>query len=66
MGFSFHSICRIKRAEECWNESHTIKGSPRAPKTKEKPAGLRRRVHRCSRGVSYEIRRLIKTVAARG
>jgi hypothetical protein len=44
MGFSFHSADCVKRAKECWNESHTINGSARAAKTKEKPAGLRRRV----------------------
>jgi hypothetical protein len=43
MGFSFHYTGRVKRAEEHWNESHTINinWSPRrAAKTKEKPAGL--------------------------
>jgi hypothetical protein len=30
----------VKRAEEWWNENHTINGSPRrAAKAKEKPAG---------------------------
>ncbi len=43
MGFSFHSTCCVKRAEECWNENHTINGSARAAKTKEKPAGVNRR-----------------------
>jgi len=29
MGFSFHSADCVKRAKECWNESHTINGSAR-------------------------------------
>ena len=36
MGFSFHSTGCVKRAKECWNESHTIHGSTPA-KTKENP-----------------------------
>jgi hypothetical protein len=43
MGFSFHSTGRVKRAKECWNESHTINGSPRPAKTKEELAGVNRR-----------------------
>jgi hypothetical protein len=43
MGFSFHSIGSVERAQECWNESHTINGSPRAAKTKEEPADVNRR-----------------------
>jgi hypothetical protein len=43
MGFSFHSTGCVKSAKECWNESHTINGSPRAAKTKEKPADSTRR-----------------------
>jgi hypothetical protein len=39
MGLSFHSTGCVKRAKECWNESHTTNGSPRPAKTKEKPAG---------------------------
>jgi hypothetical protein len=37
VGFSFHSTGCVKRAKECWNESHTIHGSTPA-KTKENPA----------------------------
>jgi hypothetical protein len=63
MGFSFYSTGCVKHPKECWNESHTIIGSAPAAKTKEKPAGLRRRVFgRCSRGMRGP--RLIKTVAA--
>jgi hypothetical protein len=43
MGFSFQASGRVKRTEECWNESsRTINNrSPRAAaKTKEKPAGV--------------------------
>jgi hypothetical protein len=43
MGFSFHSTGSVERAQECWNESHTINGSPRAAKTKEEPADVNRR-----------------------
>jgi hypothetical protein len=35
----FHSTGCVKRAKECWNESHTTNGSPRPAKTKAKPAG---------------------------
>ncbi len=43
MGFPFHSTGCVKRAKECRNESHAIKGSTPATKTKEKPAGVNRR-----------------------
>jgi hypothetical protein len=43
MGFSFHSIGCVKRAKECWNETHTICAPPCGAKTKEKPAGVNRR-----------------------
>jgi hypothetical protein len=33
MGFPFHSTAGVKRAKECWNESHTINGSAPAAKT---------------------------------
>ena len=40
MGFSVHSTGCVTRAKECWNESHTINGSPRREsKTKENPPG---------------------------
>jgi hypothetical protein len=48
MGFSLHSSGCVKRAKECWNESRTLNGSPRAAETKEKPAGVNRR-HRGNR-----------------
>ena len=41
MGFSFHSPGCVKRAKGCRNESHAINGSPRAAKTKEKPAKVK-------------------------
>jgi hypothetical protein len=57
MGLSFHSTGCVKGAKECWNESHTLNGSARAAKIKEKPAGLRRQVLvNFFRGKSYEIR----------
>jgi hypothetical protein len=40
MGFSFYSTGGGKRAKECWNESHAIKVSAPAAKTKKKPAGV--------------------------
>ncbi len=43
MGFSFYSTGCVKRAKECWNESHTICAPPCGAKTKEKPAGVNRR-----------------------
>jgi hypothetical protein len=49
MGFSFRSTGCVKRAQECWNESHTINGSPRPAKTKEKSAGVNRRTLICHR-----------------
>jgi hypothetical protein len=39
MGRSIHSIGCVKRAKECWNESHTVNVSACAAKTKENPAG---------------------------
>jgi hypothetical protein len=33
---------KVKRTNECWNESLTINESHHAAKTKERPAGLRR------------------------
>jgi hypothetical protein len=44
MGYSFRSTGCVKRAKECWNESHTINGSAPAAKTKEKRGGLNRRL----------------------
>jgi hypothetical protein len=46
MGFSFHATGRVKRTEECRSQNRTINDrSPRpAAKTKEKPAGMNRRV----------------------
>ena len=44
MGFSFHATGCVKRAKESWNESHTINGSVPTAKTKEKPAGVNRRI----------------------
>jgi len=44
MGFSLHSTGCVKRPKECWNESHTINGAAPAAKTKQKPAGVNRRV----------------------
>jgi hypothetical protein len=41
MGFSFHSSGCVKRAKECRNDSHAINASPRAAKTKEKPAKVK-------------------------
>jgi hypothetical protein len=41
MGFWFHSPGCVKLAKECRNESHAISGSPRAAKTKEKPAKVK-------------------------
>ena len=35
MGCSVRSSSCVKRAKECWNESHTINGSPRPEKAKE-------------------------------
>ena len=40
MGFPFHSTGCVKRAKECWNESHIINGSAPAAKTKKKPASV--------------------------
>jgi hypothetical protein len=50
MDFSFYSTGCVKRAKECWNESHTINRSTRAAKTKEKPAGVNRFPHLSSSG----------------
>jgi hypothetical protein len=55
LGFSFHSTGCVKRAKECWNESHSIDGSAPAAKTKEKRGGVNRHLtshrpdeaHRC-------------------
>jgi hypothetical protein len=44
MGFSFHATGCVKRAKESWNESHAINGSVPTAKTKEKPAGVNRRI----------------------
>ncbi len=44
MGFLFHSTGGVKRTKEFWNESHTVNESQHAAKTKERPAGLRRRL----------------------
>jgi hypothetical protein len=46
MGLSFHASGRVKRKEECRSPSRTINDrSPRpAAKTKEKPAGMNRRL----------------------
>jgi len=41
MGFSVHSPGCDRRAKKCWNESHAINRSPRAAKTKEKPAKVK-------------------------
>jgi hypothetical protein len=49
MGVSFHSTGCVKRAEECWNENCDINDGRRAAKTKEKPAGLNRRLSLFSR-----------------
>src|SRR5712671_5811249 len=55
LGFSFHSTGCVKRAKECWNESHSINGSAPAAKTEEKRGGVNRHLtshrpdeaHRC-------------------
>jgi hypothetical protein len=41
MGFSFHCPGCVKRSKDCRNERHAINGSPRAAKTKEKPAKVK-------------------------
>jgi hypothetical protein len=41
MGFSVHSPGCDRRAKKCWNEGHAINRSPRAAKTKEKPAKVK-------------------------
>jgi hypothetical protein len=41
MGFSFHSPGCVKLAKGCRNESHAVNRSPRAAKTKEKPAKVK-------------------------
>jgi hypothetical protein len=48
MGFSFPAAGRVKRVKACSTESHTINAyKPQHPaaRTKEKPAGVNRRVH---------------------
>jgi hypothetical protein len=69
MGFSFHPTGYVKRAEDCWNESRAINASasPRAAKTKEKPAGLRWRALQSVLS-RYELRdpRLIKKIVSVG
>ncbi len=66
MGLSFHSTGCVKGAKECWNESHTLSGSARAAKIKEKPAGLRRQVLVNSFAVRVTRSAIARTIAARG
>jgi hypothetical protein len=41
MGFAFRSNGCVKPTKDYWSESREISASPRAAKTKEKPAGLK-------------------------
>ena len=66
MGLSFHSTGCVKGAKECWNESHTLNGSARAAKIKEKPAGLRRQVLVNFSAVRVTRSAIARTIAARG
>jgi len=66
MGLSFHSTGCVKGAKECWNESHTLNGSARAAKIKEKPAGLRRQVLVNFFAVRVTRSAIARTIAARG
>jgi hypothetical protein len=66
MGLSFHSTGCVKGAKECWNESHTLNGSARAAKIKEKPAGLGRQVLVNFFAVRVTRSAIARTIAARG
>jgi hypothetical protein len=66
MGLSFHSTGCVKGAKECWNESHTLNGSARAAKIKEKPAGLRWQVLVNFFAVRVTRSAIARTIVARG
>jgi hypothetical protein len=53
MGLAF----RVKPTKECWNESLAVNASPRAAKTKEKPAGRGGGFSRCSCRRGCQLRR---------